>query len=282
MTLESAPTCRTSTQIADPGELDVGGEDGVVHVPEGVDVTEPHLDARAVAEVVSHGGPILQGAWPRAPRRSRRVASSVGARHDAGQVQPLVGRVVVAADRAQAVERRQAQPGGGVGVAGAAGGGVRSAKPSSPAMVTRQLGQASGGRASSPSAGGSPAREQLLVTPSTGLSATSRCTSARGRVEGVGRAARRSSWSRHSAGTTFGRVPPAITPAFSVTPGQRPLSAVECHHLPGAAARIALRPFSGSTPACAARPVKVELQVGDALARADDVAVGAGALEHQR
>ena len=37
-------------------------------------------------------------------------------------------------------------------------------------------------------------------------------------------AARRSSCTRHSSATTFGRVPPAMTPAFSVTSGQRPLS----------------------------------------------------------
>ena len=44
-----------------------------------------------------------------------------------------------------------------------------------------------------------------------------------------------------------------MTPTLQVTPGQRPVSAwsagTRC-----AAARIALRPFSGSTPACAARP----------------------------
>ena len=48
-----------------------------------------------------------------------------------------------------------------------------------------------------------------------------------------------------------------------------------------AASRIALRPFSGSTPACAARPWTVDPQVQDALARGDDVAVGARALEDE-
>ena len=43
-----------------------------------------------------------------------------------------------------------------------------------------------------------------------------------------------------------------------------------------------MRPFSGSTPAWAARPVIVDRVVGDALARAHDVAVGARALEHER
>ncbi len=57
-----------------------------------------------------------------------------------------------------------------------------------------------------------------------------------------------------SAATTLGRVPPRTTPAFTVTPGQRPFSACSAMIL-WAASSTALRPFSGSTPACAARPV---------------------------
>src|SRR5574338_719150 len=45
-------------------------------------------------------------------------------RHDAGQLEPLVDRVVVAADRAESVERRQTHARGRVRVAGAAGGGI--------------------------------------------------------------------------------------------------------------------------------------------------------------
>src|SRR3989304_2372656 len=56
-----------------------------------------------------------------------------------------------------------------------------------------------------------------------------------------------------SSGTTFGRVPPPITPTLSVTPAQRPFSAASAATW-CAASTIALRPFSGSTPACAARP----------------------------
>jgi hypothetical protein len=47
-----------------------------------------------------------------------------------------------------------------------------------------------------------------------------------------------------------------MSPTFTVTPGQRPLSACRRVVRP-AAASTALRPFSGSTPACAARPVTV-------------------------
>ena len=68
--------------------------------------------------------------------------------------------------------------------------------------------------------------------------------------------ARTSTSSRHRSATTFGRVPPTMTPTFTVTPGQHPLSACRCVVI-RAASRIALRPFSGSTPAWAARPCTV-------------------------
>ena len=96
-----------------------------------------------------------------------------------------------------------------------------------------------------------------------------------------GSTARTSTSSEHRSATTLGRVPPAMTPTLTVTPGQRPLSACRSRTI-RAASRIALRPFSGSTPAWAARPWTVDPQVEDALARRHDVAVGAGALEHQR
>ena len=92
---------------------------------------------------------------------------------------------------------------------------------------------------------------------------------------------RRSTWMTQSAATTLGRVPPRTTPALTVTPGQRPLSACSATIL-WAASSTALRPFSGSTPACAARPGDAQLEVSDALAGADDVAVGAGTLHHER
>ena len=49
-----------------------------------------------------------------------------------------------------------------------------------------------------------------------------------------------------------------------------------------AASSSALRPFSGSTPAWAARPTIVDRVVGDALAGAHDVAVRPRPLEHER
>ena len=60
----------------------------------------------------------------------------------------------------------------------------------------------------------------------------------------------------HRSATTFGRVPPAMTPTLTVTPGHRPLRACRSRTI-RLASRIALRPFSGSTPAWAARPSTV-------------------------
>jgi len=68
--------------------------------------------------------------------------------------------------------------------------------------------------------------------------------------------ARRSTSRLHVSATTLGRVPPRSTPTLTVTPGQRPLRACRASVL-WAASSVALRPCSGSTPACAARPVTV-------------------------
>ena len=59
--------------------------------------------------------------------------------------------------------------------------------------------------------------------------------------------------SRGTAATTFDRVPPRTTPTFTVMPEPDPLS--ECSRsVWRASSRIALAPFSGSRPACAAFP----------------------------
>ena len=84
----------------------------------------------------------------------------------------------------------------------------------------------------------------------------------------------------HRSATTFGRVPPLTTPTLTVTPGHRPLSAWSSVTM-RAASRMALRPFSGSTPAWAARPLTVISKPEIALARRHDVAVGARALEDE-
>ena len=73
----------------------------------------------------------------------------------------------------------------------------------------------------------------------------------------------------------------ATTPTFTVTPGHRPLRSCSAM-IVWAAWSSALRPFSGSTPAWAARPVDVDRVVRDALARADDVTVRPRALQDER
>ena len=93
------------------------------------------------------------------------------------------------------------------------------------------------------------------MTPRTAGSATMEVTAERASSKARAVGARKSTSSRHSAAMTFGRVPPAITPAFTVTPSHRPFSPCRASTA-RAAARIALCPFSGSTPACAARPWK--------------------------
>ena len=92
------------------------------------------------------------------------------------------------------------------------------------------------------------------VTSGTVVDDAMRRTSASASSSAARVTARRSTSRRASAGTTLGRVPPLTTPTLTVTPGQRPLRAVRASAL-CAASTIALRPLSGSMPACAARPV---------------------------
>ena len=85
---------------------------------------------------------------------------------------------------------------------------------------------------------------------------------------------------RAALGDDVGRVPPAMTPTLTVTPGQRPFSAWSRGDEVGrredrVAALLGLDAGVGR-PAVDGDP-----SVEDALARRDDVAVGAGALEDE-
>ena len=220
--------------------------------------------------------------------RSERLADAAdeprqqgGARHDAGQVEPLVDRVVVAADRAQAVEGRQPERRGGVRVRCAAGGGV-------PQLEAQLGGDGDGERRpaarrprSSPSAGG---RRCGAARPSRRRRSVRR-RAARPRPTAASNAsavaARRSTLHLASLGHHVG--PRAAVDDAGVDGHRRPaaIEGVERQHLVrgledcGAAL---LRLDAGVRRAAD----ELEVVVGDALARADDVAVGAGALEHQR
>ena len=145
-------------------------------------------------------------------------------------------------------------PGGRVRVRRAAGRGVLDLEPEAPSDRLRVLHEA-------------PAAVELLHRPPAGHD-----------LEldgGVGDLGRRRDVARIAASTASrplrassrGRRPrartarrrrsaacrPAILPTFTVTPGQRPLRSCSSRTI-RAASRIALRPFSGSTPAWAARP----------------------------
>ena len=108
--------------------------------------------------------------------------------------------------------------------------------------------RASPSATSGPSARARPSTSGTASVPraSTG----SRPRPPRGRLAGSpGRRPRASSARRRRSGAC----PPSITPTLTVTPSQRPFRAWS-RVTRSAAARIAERPFSGSTPACAARP----------------------------
>ena len=220
----------------------------------------------------------------RDPRRSASSspASSVVRGHDRLDVEILGRRVVVAADRAEAVEARDAHPGRRVGVRRAAGRGIVDLEAEAPRDRLRRGRRAGRSARASPSATSGPSPRTRPSCPSTSVASATparppppqprarRASSPGRRPRACSARARRSAASRRRS-----------TPTLTVTPGQRPLSACRSVTI-RAASRIALRPFSGSTPACAARPVDVQPDVDDPLARRHDVAVGAGALEDER
>ena len=258
-------------------------------------------DRPAVARGASHGPPdeirlagrvIDASHAPRSARQamtsgsaaiaSSRPASSVVRGHDRVDVEVLRRRVVVAADRPQAVEARDAHarrscwhrtrrrsPHRGPRSPGARATAC-ACSTSRPLRASFSIGhQRAIGleldrrvrRPRSPRRSGGP-RPRRLRAP--------RATTARTSTSSV-----------HCSGTTLGRVPPPITPTLTVTPGQRPLSACSSVDDPGgledrAAALLGL-------DAGVRRPtVDVEARVQDPLSGGHDVAVGAGAFEDER
>ena len=233
-----------------------------------------------------------RGSPRRTARRCRRAsaaqtleispASSVDPRHDAREVEPFRRGMVVAADGAEPVDRRRAGRARRVRVARAAGRRVAQLETELPGDRDRQRGEPRAALLASPSVGASRCRRPRRVTPSTPWSRQIRVDLGLGLLEGArARGERRSTCSTHRSATTFVRVPPRATPTFTVTPGHRPFSACSAT-VAFAAASTAFAPFSGSTPAWAARPDELDRVVGDALARAHDVAVGPRALQHER
>ena len=170
-------------------------------------------------------------------------------------VEPFVRRVVEAADRTQAVERRDAHPRGRVRIGRAARRGVANceAEPARQLLGMRRRG---GRERASFSIG----QWRCRSTTRTGRrgrwgrrrALRSRRRPPRGRPVGCPKVDVEDRLLGHDVRAR----PASTTPTLHVTPGQRPVSAWRpmtwC-----AASRIALRPLSGSTPACASRPVTV-------------------------
>ena len=240
------------------------------------------------SEPRSPGWPRPRGSRVRPPRADLRIPSDRrdqrreqgGTGHDGVDLEVLPGGVVDPADGTQAVDRRHAHPGRGVGVGGTTGRRVLSSKPSPPATATAwstsrperssfSIGQWRGSCAATVAVRpGTVGRPQRLPD--------GRLRRRRGR-RGAPRARPPAASSRPRPRSDASR---RSNPHVDGDPRPAPVERME---LPpsGAASRIALRPFSGSTPACAARPLTVIARSEVALARRHDVAVRARALEHE-
>ncbi len=174
--------------------------------------------------------------------------------HDRVDLEVLGRRVVVAADRAEPVERRHAQPGGRVGVRGAAGRAVGQ-REAEPLGERRRRARRAGPIArASPSASGGRSPRRRPTSSGTVVRGGDRRGPPPRPPRAASRLVARRSTSRIGLLGHDVRPDPAADDAdVAVTPGQRPLSAWSAIAW-WAASRIALRPFSGSTPAWAARP----------------------------
>ena len=172
--------------------------------------------------------------------------------HHAGEIQPLARGVIVAADRSQAVEGGRARGRRGVRVRRAARGRVAHLEPQLRRHVLRQRDQVGAALlllhrpvpAASEQLQGHLGHHGLRADPfDLGLGGLQRAELGRAQIH----------LQLAPLGHDVRARPPRATPTFTVTPGQRPFSACSAMIL-CAASSSALRPLSGSTPACAARP----------------------------
>ena len=157
---------------------------------------------------------------------SSRPASSVVRGTIESTSRYSAGRVVVAADRPEAVEARDAHARRRVRVGRAAGRRVVDLEAEALRRPPGRARRAGRSARASPSATSAPSRSKSTVVSGTSVALGDLADRRLGRLEVRSRSSpgRRPRASQRSA-TTLGRVPPAITPTLTVTPGQRPLSA---------------------------------------------------------
>ena len=141
--------------------------------------------------------------------------------------------MVVAADRPEAVEARDAHARRRVGVGRAAGRGVADREPERAGDGRRVLDQPRAARRASPSATSAPSARSRPSTSGTTVASAIRRTSASAASSSARATPRTSTSSEQRSATTLGRVPPPMTPTLTVTPGQRPLSACRSRDDPG-------------------------------------------------
>ena len=215
---------------------------------------------RSAAARVTSG--VTGSATPgRATTGSRAIASSSAASSVVrGTIESTsrysVGRVVVAADRPEAVERRHAHARGRVRIRRAAGGRVADLEAEPPRERLRVLDEPPATARASPSATSGPSPRRSTVVSGTSVvggdarGSPPRPPRGRSRVDGPHVDLERSSARRRR----WAACPPSMTPDVDRHARPAAVERVERARRGRAAARIALRPFSGSTPAWAARP----------------------------
>ena len=213
---------------------------------------------------------------PFEPGVARRAGSS---RNHARQVKPFVRAVVVPADRAtDRRARAHARAGGRVGVEAppVAASGARTRARPPPRSRARQAWR----RPPSAPSGGATVADRRHAHVGDGGAVRDRACRRQRRLprtsplRGTDVDLRSIVRRRRS-----GAVPRlCTTPAFAVTPGQRPVQRLERDGLVARPRGCALRPAVGFDAGVCSAPLDLETDVEHSLARGDDVPILAGAL----
>ena len=208
--------------------------------------------------------------------RRHEARDDAAAGREARRLDVLVRRVVVAADRAEAVERRDAVAGRPRAVRDAARDGLAEARgrASRRARSRSPRGRATARRALERRR----AAEILVAERDPVVRARSRriCSVAQSRSCCV--AARTSAERKPRLGTVFSPSPASSSVICSVRPSRAACSSAS-RSASRASASAALRPACGASPACAGAALGVDAEPRGALARRHDLAARPAALE---